>query len=49
MFHNNGASFSESVDANREICAINFVTEAGACAGDSGGPLMYKNLDDNRW
>ena len=31
------------------MCAIDTVTGAGACVGDSGGPLMYKNPDNNRW
>lgn len=49
MHHLKGENFSASVDASREICAYNFKTNADACGGDSGGPLMYKNPQDNRW
>ncbi|XP_074596646.1 venom protease-like [Brevipalpus obovatus] len=49
IYHDHWRSYSSSVNSFREICALNFVTHADACAGDSGGPLMYKNPDNNRW
>lgn len=31
------------------MCAIDMDTGGGSCIGDSGGPLMYKNPDNQRW
>ena len=31
------------------LCAMDRHTGGGSCYGDSGGPLMYKNPDSNRF
>lgn len=31
------------------VCAVNPFNQADTCKGDSGGPLMYFNSNDNRW
>jgi len=36
-------------DENDEICATNINDHVDAREGDSGGPLMIRNMTDNRW
>jgi len=32
-----------------DICAMNLALSSDACAGDSGGPLMWKNPANGLW